>query len=98
MTSVASELALSDIKTKTTSKFRDYICLLSLNKLDYDEVDRFFIYYKHCPSTLYGFIVVINFYRHLKKYGIFVEIYQNTILAITSDEFVQLYNKLLIID
>ena len=88
ITSIASESALSDTKTKTTSKLWDYICPFPPDKLDYDEIGRLFIYCKHCPSTLYGSIVATNFRGHLKKHRIFVEIRQNTILAITSDEFV----------
>jgi len=94
MTSVASESALSDTKTKTTSKLRDHICPPPPDKPDRDEVGRPFIYCKHCPSTPYGSVVATNFRGHFKKHGIFVETRQNTILATASDELVQLYNKL----
>ena len=94
ITNVASESALSDTKTKTTSKLRDHICPPPPDKPDRDEVGRPFMYCKHCPSTPYGSVVATNFRGHLKKHGIFVETRQNRILATTSDELVQLYNKL----
>ncbi len=75
MTNIASESALSDTKTKTTSKLRDHIYPLSPDKSDRDKVGYLFIYCKHCLSTLYGSIVAINFHRHFKKHRIFVEIY-----------------------
>ncbi len=98
MINIISESAFLNIKTKTTSKLRDYICLFFPDKLDCNKVGCPFIYCKYYPLTPYGSIVATNFRRYFKKYGIFVETYQNTILAITSDEFIQLYNKLSIID